>query len=179
MVRTALEDIQGVFTKPVLVFGCGNVLLGDDGFGPSVIQHLRQRYQLPPHMHVVDVGTSIRNILFDLALLEKKPKLIIIVDAVEFENRKPGEVFEIPLDSIPEQKVDNYSLHQFPTVNLLRELRDQGQTNIAVFVAQVGESPEEVKPGLSKPMRAAVPEICKRILQHVERASETLGILDS
>ena len=165
------QEIQGVFTKPVLVFGCGNVLMGDDGFGPSVAEHLKQRYQLPPYVHVVDAGTGIRNILFDLALRENKPKLMIIVDAVEFENRQPGEVFEIPLDSIPTQKVDNYSLHQFPTVNLLKEIRDQGRMEIAVFVAQVGESPSEVKAEMSEPMRAAVPKICERIIQRIEAVS--------
>ena len=27
----------------VVVFGCGNTLLGDDGFGPTVIDRLRSR----------------------------------------------------------------------------------------------------------------------------------------
>jgi len=173
--ETALEDIQGVFAKPVVVFGCGNVLMGDDGFGPRVASYLKERCDLPSYVHVVDAGTSIRNILFDLALSERKPQLMIVVDAVELEGKEPGEVFEIHLDSVPKQKVDNYSLHQFPTVNLLRELRDQGKMKIAVFVAQVGESPGEVEEGLSEPMRAAVPRMCDLILSRIQAEDQVVA----
>ncbi len=58
--------------KSVLIFGCGNILYGDDGFGPAVIEHLFHHYQLPEGRPGLDVGTCIRDILFDLVLSEKK-----------------------------------------------------------------------------------------------------------
>ena len=54
--------------KSILIFGCGNTLWGDDGFGPAVIEHLHRHYQLPED---VIVGTSIRDLLFDLVFWKK------------------------------------------------------------------------------------------------------------
>ena len=148
--------IREIFDKSVLVFGCGNIFFGDDGFGPAVAQHLKDHYLLPGDVLVLDVGTSIREILFDLALSEKRPGKIIIVDAVDYPDRKPGEVFEIPVEGITANKTADFSLHQFPTVNLLKELKDQAGLDITVLVVQVGEIPAEVRPGLSPAVKRAV-----------------------
>ena len=159
--------IRDLFEKPILVFGCGNILFGDDGFGPAVAEHLENNNLLPENVLVMDVGTSIRDILFDLALSEKKPKKIIVVDAVDYPDRKPGEVFEIPVEGIPEKKTADFSLHQFPTVNILRELRDHTGIEIIVLVAQTDALPDTIRPGLSKAMKDAVVKACERILLHV------------
>ena len=39
------------------VIGLGNVLLGDDGFGPFVVELLRRRYGFPPAVELLDLGT--------------------------------------------------------------------------------------------------------------------------
>ena len=39
---TVIPDIPD---KNVLVFGCGNILLGDDGFGPRVIEELLEKIE--------------------------------------------------------------------------------------------------------------------------------------
>ncbi len=81
-IGTKMSTIQDLFTKPVLIFGCGNVLIGDDGFGPAVIDHLLANFDLPGGVAAFDVGTSARELLFDLVLMPDKPKVIFIVDAV-------------------------------------------------------------------------------------------------
>jgi coenzyme F420 hydrogenase subunit delta len=148
--------VREILNKSVLVFGCGNILFGDDGFGPAVARHLKEHYVLPGDVLVLDVGTSIREVLFDLALSEKKPDRLIIIDAVDYPDRRPGEVFQIPVEGIPANKTADFSLHQFPTVNLLKELKEQVGLDITVLVAQVGEIPAEVRPGLSPVATRAV-----------------------
>jgi coenzyme F420 hydrogenase subunit delta len=160
--------IAELFEKSVLIFGCGNILWGDDGFGPAVIQALTERYHLPTDVLAMNVGTSIRDILFDLILSDKKPKQIFIIDAVEYPDRKPGEVFEIPVEGIPEKKTSDFSLHQFPTVNMLHELQEQSRIEIKILVAQVEAIPEEVKPGLSPTMAGAVDTVCQRLLADLQ-----------
>jgi coenzyme F420 hydrogenase subunit delta len=150
--------------KSILIFGCGNVLFGDDGFGPAVVQYLKEHHELPDHVLVQDVGTSIRDILFDLALGARKPQKLIILDAVDYPDRAPGEVFEISVDGIPAQKTSDFSLHQFPTVNILKELQDQTHIAVHIIVAQVTPLPAEVKPGLSEEVTRALPEACRRVL---------------
>ena len=153
-----------ILENSILVLGCGNILFGDDGFGPEVVKYLQENYSLPPEVLVLDVGTSIRDLLFDLVLSERKPPKIIIVDAVDYPDRRPGEVFEIPVEGIPAKKTADFSLHQFPTVNLLQELKDHTGVEIHVIVVQVQDLPEEVSPGLSPEAAGAIKEVCARIL---------------
>lgn len=157
--------LSEIFEKSVLILGCGNILLGDDGFGPAAIKHLKVNHVLPEEVLALDVGTSIREILFDLILSEKKPKKIIIVDAVEHPGRTPGEVFEIAVEDIPLKKTADFSLHQFPTVNLLKELKDHTGIEIAIVVAQVQDIPEELREGLTPALAGAVPLVCQRIVE--------------
>jgi coenzyme F420 hydrogenase subunit delta len=156
--------IKDLFEKSVLIFGCGNILWGDDGFGPAVIERLKEHYPLPDNVMVMDVGTSIRDILFDLVLSDKKPQKIFIVDAVEYPDRQPGEVFEIPVEGIPDKKSTDFSLHQFPTVNMLQELKEHSRIDIKILVAQIESIPEEVKPGLSPVVTTAVDTACQLLM---------------
>jgi coenzyme F420 hydrogenase subunit delta len=151
-------------TKRVLIFGCGNVLLGDDGFGPAVIERLERRGDLPGDAHAEDVGTSIRGILFDIALKDRRPEHIIVLDAVDRPGREPGEVFEISVDEIPARKLADYSLHQFPTTNLLKEIQAECGVRVTVLAAQTAARIEEVRPGLSAPMQAAVDLAAERVI---------------
>jgi coenzyme F420 hydrogenase subunit delta len=155
--------------KSVLIYGCGNILFGDDGFGPAVVQHLQEQHLLPDDVLAQDVGTSIREILFDLALSEKKPQKLIILDAVEYPDRTPGEVFEISVDGIPAQKTVDFSLHQFPTVNILKELKEEAAIDIHIVVAQVAHLPERVHPGLSEEVSRAVPQACRLVLDLIDK----------
>ena len=55
-----------VFMKKVLVAGVGNRLMGDDGFGPRVIDVL-SNYSIPDHVELRDVGTAGITIATDLS----------------------------------------------------------------------------------------------------------------
>ncbi len=147
-----------------LVLGCGNVLFGDDGFGPAVAGQLRCRADLPPSTVVVDAGTSARQLLFDLVLSPVRPRRLIVVDAVDM-GRVPGEVWTIGPNELPSVKIDDFSMHQLPTSNLLRELNDLAGVQVRCVVAQVTALPAEVAPGLSRTMREAVRRASECILR--------------
>jgi len=163
-----LKMTMTMFEKNILIFGCGSILWGDDGFGPAVIDCLNQKYHLPADVLALDVGTSIRDILFDLILSEQKPRQLFIIDAVGYPDRQPGEVFEIPVEGIPETKVSDFSLHQFPTVNMLQELKEHSGIKVKIIVGQTESIPEEVRPGLSAAMQGAVVVACEKIMAAVQ-----------
>lgn len=142
--------------KPTLVFGCGNVLFGDDGFGSAVVDYLENHIRVPPHVCVIDAGTGVRKFLFTLCLGPIVPRRLLIVDAIDAA-REPGELFEIRPSEIPPIKRDDFSMHQIPTSNLLRELEERRGVEVRVLACQTGPLPEEVRPGLSEPVRGAVP----------------------
>ncbi|MDA3790262.1 MAG: hydrogenase maturation protease [Desulfobacula sp.] len=143
--------------------GCGNSLLGDDGFGPAVIESLEAQNILADHIGLLDAGTSVRELLFDLLLSSPIPKRLILIDAVQHSNVLPGEIIRIDIDQIPENKVADYSLHQFPTINMLKELRDASVIDIEIYAVQTDNIPQMVKPGLSKPVKEAVRKFCNLI----------------
>jgi coenzyme F420 hydrogenase subunit delta len=155
-------------TKKVLILGCGNVLMGDDGFGPAVIKKLRQRRDLPEHAHAEDVGTSVRDVLFNLTSMDPHPDHIILLDAVDKPGRRAGEVFEVSLDDIPEKKVIDYSFHQAPTSNLLKRIQDRTRIRITIIGAQVAAPLEEVRPGLSPAIRKAVLRAVDEVMARLE-----------
>ena len=149
-----------------MIFGCGNVIMGDDGYGPAVVDRLNNDYVLPDDLQAVDVGTCVREYLFDYLLMEEgRPKKIIILDAVDFPDRSPGEVFQILPAQIPAKKIHDFSLHQFPTVNLLQELELNTGIEVLILAAQIEFIPEEIAPGLSSAMAKAVPVACEKISQ--------------
>ena len=160
-----MKDVPEYRDKPVLIFGCGNILFGDDGFGPAVANELMKSYNIPDFVGVIDAGTSVREFLFNIALDEIKPIKIIIIDAVDV-GKKPGEIFEIDLDELPEKKIDDFSMHQLPTSNLLRELRDLADVEITILSCQVDGLPESVKLGLSDTLTGKVKEMCDIIVKN-------------
>ena len=149
-----------------MIFGCGNIIMGDDGFGPAVVGELQARYDLPDDIQAIDAGTGVREYLFDYLLMEEgRPERIIVLDAVDFEGRRPGELFEIQPSEIPAKKIHDFSLHQFPTVNLLQELAEHTGIPVLILAAQIEYIPEEIAPGLSSVMVKAVTEACEKIAQ--------------
>ena len=148
-----------------VIFGCGNVVMGDDGYGPAVVDALNSRYRLPPGVEAIDAGTGIREYLFDYILTaEGRPERIIVLDAVDFPYRRPGDVFIMDTSAIPPKKIHDFSLHQFPTVNLLVELEQHTGVRVVILAAQVESIPEEITPELSPAMAAAVSVACEKVL---------------
>jgi hydrogenase maturation protease len=74
-------------TARVAVQGLGNVLMGDDGFGPWLVRVLEAAWVFPPEVTLADLGTpglDLAPYLYDL-------DLAILVDTVAARGR-PGDV---------------------------------------------------------------------------------------
>lgn len=162
-----LGELSDLYSKPLLVLGCGNTLFGDDGFGPEVARRLAVARDLPATVGVLDAGTGVRDLLFDLLLLSERPAAILVVDAVSDTGRSPGTLMEMEVDRLPAAKATDFSLHQFPSVNLLRELQQQAGVAVRVLVVQTEAIPDQVRPGLSPAVAAAVPAACRWIRETI------------
>lgn len=162
-----MSIIGKIQTARILILGCGNTLLGDDGFGPAVIETLENSYKLPPDVHAEDVGTSIGEILFDIAVSEKRPAHIILVDTINREGRNYGEVFEADINDLSKKDVAYYSLHHAPTSNLLLEVRNLCGIKLTVIAAQMSAAPDQPTMQLSEKMKKAVSAAAQRVYQLV------------
>jgi coenzyme F420 hydrogenase subunit delta len=163
-----MDTLPAFCSARIVILGVGTVLFGDDGFGPEVVAHLTRHYQIPDDIYAMDVGTGARKLLFTITLTETRPEEIVIVDAVDW-GQGSGQVFEIPVEELPLAKVDDFSLHQVPTSNMLRELQEQCGVKVTVVVCDVGVIPQEIAPGLS-------PEIESSVIAAAARIAERTGL---
>lgn len=150
-------DLPEFCRKPTLILGCGNVLFGDDGFGCALVERLQRLGARPDSVCILDAGTGARALLFTLCLSPARPRRLLILDAID-AGREPGELFEIDPAEIPAVKVDDFSLHQLPTSNLLLELQEGCGVEVRVLACQTGPLPDEVRSGLSPAVAAALPK---------------------
>ncbi len=149
------SDLPEFCRKPTLVLGCGNLLFGDDGFGCALVEYVQSHHRVPEETCLLDVGTGVRKLLFTLCLSSVRPQRLLIVDALD-AGRPPGELFELDPAEIPAVKLDDFSLHQLPTSNLLRELQQACGVEVRVLACQTGPLPQEISPGLSPAVDAAL-----------------------
>lgn len=156
-------------TRSVLVAGIGNVFLGDDGFGVSVIDALRHR-PLPPGVEVADYG--IRG--FDLAAALLETDVAILVDAVPRADKEAGDVFvlepELPPDEGPGEPVNGHALNPMEVFRLARRLGGPlPRTYLVGCCPGPVDVSEEGEMALSPPVAAAVDPACDLVMRLVAR----------
>jgi coenzyme F420 hydrogenase subunit delta len=150
--------------RSTLILGCGNILLGDDGFGPEVIAYLKTNYPIPEDVMLMDAGTGVGEILLDVALSDKRPERVIFIDAME--NGQPaGTISTLHLEDIGRRQTRTLSAHQVPTSTLLKELKELGKVEVTVLTVEPGQIPQDIQPGLSPIVREAVPRACEFIVK--------------
>ena len=154
-------------SAPIVIFGCGNILLGDDGFGPAVIKALSESDLLPRQVQAYDAGTAIREYLLDYLLLPSlRPDLLIVVDTAYSPGDSPGRVRVQGVDAMSACKIHDFSLHQFPTVNLLAELEKETRVQVIVVTVQPATCTAALTQELSPAVASAVAQACLKI-QHL------------
>jgi len=173
-----LSGLPDYCRKPTLVLGVGNLLFGDDGFGCEVVSYVEAHYPVPEAVCLLDVGTGVRSLLFTLCLSESRPRRLLIVDAID-AGRNPGEIFEIDPAEISAVKLDDFSMHQVPTSNLLRELQQTRGVEVRVLACQTGPLPEAITQGLSKEVGDAVPRAAEWLVREYFPGVEEAPLSDA
>jgi coenzyme F420 hydrogenase subunit delta len=82
--------------------------------------------------------------------------------------REPGEIFSLEIDDLPARKIDDFSMHQLPTSNLLKELQGLCGAEVRIVSCQVETLPDSVSPGLSETVQKAVRRVGEMILETVK-----------
>ena len=79
-----------------VMLGIGNLLWGDEGFGPKVVARWRERGELAAEITLIDGGTQG---LYLLPLIQDAARLIVF-DAVDF-GKQPGQILVLRDGEIP------------------------------------------------------------------------------
>jgi hydrogenase maturation protease len=108
------EIRQGVeMLSRILVIGCGNILLRDEGIGVHVVNHL-SKMLLPQDVEIIDGGTA----SFVLLQQIRNAAKVIIVDAV-LGNGDPGTMYRIKMEDLDWHGYGAPSLHQCSVMEVL------------------------------------------------------------
>src|SRR5678816_3693351 len=90
-----------------LVLGLGNPLMGDDGAGVAALERLRDEWEIPPEVELVDGGTWGMNLL---PMIEASRHLILI-DAIR-SGADPGDLVVLERAELPRYFSLKISPHQ-------------------------------------------------------------------
>jgi hydrogenase maturation protease len=147
-----------------LVLGIGNTLLGDEGVGVAVIDHLRAKGGISDDVELLDGGTG------SMVLLEpmREARRMILVDATA-DGSPPGTIHRL----IPRFSTDfppSLTAHDIGLRDLLDTFYLLGETPEVVLYAISIRFPQEINFGLSAEVAAIVPLVAERI-----RLEVTLG----
>ena len=146
------------------MIGLGNVLLGDDGFGPYVIELLRRHWEFPPGVELLDLGTPGLGLTGHLLGHEA----VILVDAAEIP-AAPGtiRVFEdADLDRLP--AAPRVSPHDPAVPEALGVARAAGLGPREACLVAAAPRCREAGSGLSLEMRAAAEAAAEYVRRRIE-----------
>jgi hydrogenase maturation protease len=150
--------------KPILVLGLGNVLLQDDGFGPTLVDHLRQTWPNDDDIDFVDGGT----VGLGLLSLFAERQAIVILDAFA-AGQPPGSVVVLPDLAWDEAgSAPGRSAHEGNASSLLAVAALTGDLPPRLCVIGVEPATIATGVGLSPAVAAAMPKAereCRLLLR--------------
>ena len=152
----------------ILVAGIGNIYLGDDAFGVEVVRRLARR-ELPVEVRVVDFG--IRGLDLTYALLDGY-EAVILVDALP-RGEPPGTLYVLEPARDETAEGVRIEAHSMDPVKVLRLAEAMGGRVEHLLLVGCEPTPlsdaEDMREGLSAPVRASVEEAVRLIESLVAR----------
>jgi hydrogenase maturation protease len=149
----------------IAVVGLGNVLIGDDALGPTVVQTLAAQYDVDPCVQLLDLGTPGLDLLPHVSGIDA----LIVVDTVRVSG-SPGEVRVYRKEQLLAKALPQRVAGHDPGLkDTLLTLELTGSCPRDVLL--VGVIPESVQTriGLMPSVRAAVPTAMEAVLAEMKR----------
>jgi hydrogenase maturation protease len=151
------------------VLGLGNVLMGDDGFGPAVIQAFQAAYVVGSNVDVVDLGTP----GLDLAPWLADAENVILIDTVKSKH-PAGTLFVYDKnDVLRHPPTARIGPHDPGVKQALLALEFAGRGPRALTL--IGVVPEHITMSteLSTAVRAAIPRAIDALIDALGRFAES------
>ena len=154
----------------VLIFGAGNLILSDEGFGVHFVKYMEEQFSLPDSVELYDGGTLGIMVTHKFEEADK----VFLVDIVDAPGAA-GEIRrytkeEIMLSSLPVK----LSPHQIGIQEMLTisELRGAAPADLTFY----GIIPESLEPGneLSPPLQSGLQAIAGLICGELHESGVTI-----
>lgn len=151
--------------KKIVVLGVGNRLMGDDGFGPRVLDELEKR-KLPENVELIDAGVGGIAIL---SWIENADK-VVIIDSVQTNNEPPGTVYRFTDKELPPSDMFMLSLHDLnlvDTINIGRVVQKMPD-EIVIFGVEV-KRVAQFDDKLTPEVEAAMGEVVDLVMEEIKK----------
>ncbi|HMK60114.1 MAG TPA: HyaD/HybD family hydrogenase maturation endopeptidase [Dissulfurispiraceae bacterium] len=126
-----------------VLLGLGNVLMKDESLGVHAVRAIRDRFDCPSGLTIIDGGT----LGLDLLPLFEDYDRMIIVDAVNF-GREPGYIGVLEDEQIPAAIFSKLSVHQIGLADLISVARLKGIMPSRLCLIGMQPAPEDFSLGL-------------------------------
>ncbi|WP_417324156.1 HyaD/HybD family hydrogenase maturation endopeptidase [Halarcobacter sp.] len=116
----------------VLILGIGNILFQDEGIGAHFIHYLDEKYEFESKdstVSIVDGGTLAQRLIPEIVKYDE----VIVVDCIDADNSKPGDVYFFDYLKAPSHINWQGSAHEvemLQTLNMIDMNKDLPQTNV-------------------------------------------------
>ncbi len=154
----------GDVPRSLLILGLGNVLCADDGLGVAAVELLRQRFETPDDVRVVDGGT------LGLALLEqfRATDDVVLVDAIQTGD-PPGSFVRLEGDDVGPAVRNRLSCHQVGVAELLDALRWLDAYPKRVVLLGLVPEMLDVRVARSDTVERQMPRLVEAIVEEADR----------
>ncbi|MCV6608568.1 MAG: HyaD/HybD family hydrogenase maturation endopeptidase [Campylobacterales bacterium] len=156
----------------ILLLGIGNILFQDEGMGSHFVHYMDQKYSFQGDdvsLDIIDGGTLAQRLIPLIIDYDE----VIVVDCIDTDSSKPGEVYFFDYRKIPAHVNWQGSAHEvemLQTLNMIEMNGDLPHTNVLGIVPK--RVADDTTFELSSEMYQALPTMESKILEHLK----TLGI---
>lgn len=125
----------------ILIFGAGNLLLSDEGFGVHFIRHLEKQFVFPENVELFDAGAMGIMVTHKLEEADR----VYIVDVLDMAGA-PGQTFRYSKDEFMLRRIPlKMSPHQIGVQEALLIIEMRGRCPNELFL--LGVIPSSLEPG--------------------------------
>lgn len=116
----------------ILILGIGNILFQDEGIGAHFIHFIDEKYEFTSKKHtisIVDGGTLAQRLIPEIVKYDK----VFVVDCIDANNSKPGDVYFFDFLNSPDEIDWQGSAHEvemLQTLNMIKMNGDLPSTNV-------------------------------------------------
>ena len=153
-----------IYAVDVMVLGIGCTLYSDEGFGVRVVEKMQREYEFSDDVLLVDGGVLGINLLGVIS----KPDHLIVVDAIRNKG-KPGDLYRLAGDQIPERIRAKNSLHQVDFLEALTLCQALDHVPETIIVGVEPEDIDTMCVDLTPVTQAKVDDVIAMVFAELDR----------
>lgn len=151
-----------------LILGIGNIVFADEGLGVHLCKQLEKNYKFTSDKHSIDFvdgGTLALQLSYIIAQYDK----MIVIDCIDADDAKAGDVFFFPYDAMPKKISWSGSAHEVEMLQTLQYMELVGDLPQTQILACVPKRIEQMSFELSKEIVNASKIMIDTVIKHLEK----------